>query len=78
MKMTLTHDAKHWHRLWSVRLGVAAAVFAALEATLPLWEAAVPHGVFATLAALSGAGVGVVRVLKQSLPALPETSRPEH
>lgn len=66
--MKLTDDARNWHRLWSVRLGVVAAVFAALEASLPLWEASLPQGLFASLSTLSGIGVGVTRVLKQSLP----------
>lgn len=66
--MKLTEDARNWHRLWSVRLGVVAAVFAALEASLPLWEASLPQGLFAALSTISGMGVGVARVLKQSLP----------
>lgn len=68
--MKLTDDAKHWHRLWSVRLGVAGAVFAALEASLPLWETTLPDGVFATVATVCGLGVGVVRVLRQKLPGV--------
>lgn len=68
--MKLTDDARNWHRLWSVRLGILAAVFGALEASLPLWEVALPQGVFAVLAAISGAGVGITRVIKQNLPPL--------
>lgn len=66
--MTLDKDAKHWHRLWSVRLAIISATFAALEASLPLWESTLPDGVFAALATLSGIGVGVARVIRQHLP----------
>jgi hypothetical protein len=66
--MKLTDDAKQWHRLWSVRLAVISAVFAALEASLPLWESTLPDGAFAAASTVCALGVGVVRVLKQKLP----------
>lgn len=66
--MKLVSEAKQWHRLWSVRLAVIAAVFGALEASLPLWESTLPDGVFAAVSTACGIGVGVARVLRQKLP----------
>ena len=65
--MKLAQDCKHWHKFWSVRLSFAAAVLAALEASLPLWEGVVPTGVFAaasTAVAMMAAGA---RAVQQSI-----------
>lgn len=65
--MKLSNDAKHWHQFWSVRLSFAAAVLAALEASLPLWQGVIPSGAFAaasTTVAMMAAGA---RALKQSI-----------
>lgn len=62
--MKLTKDSQHWHKLWSVRLSVIAAVLAALEASLPLWQGSIPAGAFAaasTSVAMLAAGARVVR-----------------
>ncbi|AQU83235.1 MULTISPECIES: DUF7940 domain-containing protein [unclassified Halomonas] len=66
--MRLIDDAHNWHRLWSVRLSLAATVFGTLEAVLPLWEVALPQGMFALLAAGAATGASVARAIKQHLP----------
>lgn len=63
--MKLTQNAKQAHKLWSVRLAILAAVMGAIEATLPLWQSALPDGVFAALASVVGVGAAVARVIKQ-------------
>ncbi|WKD29558.1 hypothetical protein NDQ72_06335 [Halomonas sp. KG2] len=66
--MRLIDDARNWHRMWSVRLSLVATVFGTLEAVLPLWEVALPQGVFALLAAGTATGAGIARAIKQNLP----------
>lgn len=66
MKGMLIDDASVWHKLWSIRLALIAAIFAAIEATLPLWDGLLPPHIFATLATLAGLGSAISRVIKQA------------
>lgn len=65
--MKLTDDAPHWHKLWSVRLAILAALLASLEATLPLWQGVIPDNMFAALSTAAAAGSAVARVIRQNL-----------
>lgn len=62
----LASQAKEWKRLWSIRLAVAAAVFAALEASLPLWDGIIHDGVFAAVSTICGVGAAIARVIRQT------------
>lgn len=63
--MRLNKQAKHAHKLWSIRLALVAAALGAIEATLPLWQSAVPDGVFAAMSSVVGIAAAVARVVKQ-------------
>jgi len=87
---TLDASARVWHRLWSVRFALAAAlasVLSALESVLPLWHPVlgeVPYAAIATLLAGLSALARVVhqpaaqRSLDDVRDALNHTSAPEH
>lgn len=64
--MMLIENAGQWHKLWSLRLAIISALLAALEASLPLWSAQLPGGVFASLSTLTGIAAAVARVIKQT------------
>ena len=66
--MKLIPEAKQAARLWSVRLAAASAALAAAEASLPLWSAIIPDGVFAALSSVVAIAAAVARVIKQDLP----------
>ena len=63
--MQLNKQAKQAHKLWSIRLALVAAALGAIEATLPLWQSAVPNGVFAAMSSVVGIAAAVARVVKQ-------------
>lgn len=63
--MKLIPEAKTCHRLWSLRFAIAAALFGAIELTLPIWQGVVPDSVFATLSTLCAAAAAVARVIRQ-------------
>lgn len=63
--MKLIDNFADWHKLWSLRLAILTAIFAALEASLAYWNAVLPPGVFASLATFTGIGSAVSRVVKQ-------------
>jgi hypothetical protein len=65
VKIRPTDDAKHAHRLWSIRLAIASAAFSAGEALLPMWTEVLPQGSYAGIATLLGLGAAVARVIKQ-------------
>ena len=58
-------EARHWHRLWSIRLAVLSAALSACEALVPLWQPHMPGGVFAALATVVGVAAAVARTVKQ-------------
>lgn len=62
----LTKDAKHWHKLWSVRLIALVPVLMALEPLLPLWGVVLPQGLFNWLAAIVSTAAAIARVVKQN------------
>lgn len=57
---------KQWIKAYSVQFAIAAAVFGALEALLPLWQPVVPHGIFAALSTLTGLLSAGLRAVKQA------------
>ena len=68
--MKLIDDAKHvWHRLWSVRLALLAALLSAVEFALPFVPDAfaemVGRGRFAAAALVISLGSGLARVVSQ-------------
>lgn len=69
--MSLIADVRACHRLWSMRFAIAAAVFGALELTLPLWQGVVPHSTFAALSTLCAVCAAVSRVIKQEALNVP-------
>jgi len=63
MSLSFDRAARVWHRLWSVRLALAAALMPALEAVLPLWHPVLgelPYAGMATVLALLSAAARVV------------------
>lgn len=67
MKPQLIDNHAVWHKLWSIRLAILSAFFAAIEVSLPLWNDLLPPRVFAGLATLTAIGAGIARVIKQQL-----------
>lgn len=65
MKGKLIHNAKAWHKLWSIRLAILSALLGALELSLPLWQGVVPAHVFASLSTITAAAAAVARVIRQ-------------
>lgn len=72
--MKLSHEAKYWKKLWSMRFIIATATFSALVATwmaMPdSWQSVIPTWlvrVFAFCDLVTGVGAGVSRVVKQNL-----------
>jgi hypothetical protein len=70
--MKLIDDCRDvWHKLWSIRLSILAAVLAvceilaALQPVLPLLPAFIPPGMFAALSALVALAAAGSRVIKQ-------------
>lgn len=63
--MKLIAEAKACHRLWSMRFALLAALFGALELTLPLWQGIVPPSAFAALSTLCAVSAAIARVIKQ-------------
>lgn len=62
----LTKDAKHWHKLWSMRIIALIPLLVALEAILPLWGVVLPAGLFNALTAIVGTAAAMARVIKQT------------
>jgi hypothetical protein len=52
-------------RAWSLRFMALAAVLSAAEVALPLFQDAIPHGVFAVLSMVAVAGAFVARLVAQ-------------
>ena len=63
--MKLIDQPTKWHRFWSMRFAILAAVFGALELALPLWQDVIPQTTFATLSTLCAAAAAISRVIKQ-------------
>ncbi|MEK7945713.1 hypothetical protein WKR98_13230 [Pigmentiphaga sp. YJ18] len=67
--MRLIDDAHTvWHRLWSVRLALLSALFAAADVALPLWQGLLPARTFAAISTLLAVAAAIARVIQQ--PAL--------
>jgi len=65
---TLDASARVWHRLWSVRFALLAAlasVLSALEAVLPLWHPVLGEVPYAAIATLLAAASAIARVVHQ-------------
>ncbi|HDT5887838.1 MULTISPECIES: hypothetical protein [Pseudomonadota] len=63
--MKLDDSAKFWHRLWSVRFAILAALVSAAGELLPLWQpmlAPIPYATLSTVFAILSA---VSRVVHQ-------------
>lgn len=52
-------------RLWSIRLGIVAAIFTGAEGILPLFSDSIPRGAFASLSFLTTVGAMVARLVAQ-------------
>jgi hypothetical protein len=65
--MKLIKEARAWHKLWSMRLAILAAVFGTLELVMPIWQSVVPESMFAALSTVSAVGAAVARVIKQGV-----------
>lgn len=64
-RIKLIDNVPHCHRLWSMRFILLAAVFGALELSLPLWRGVLPDLHFAALSTACTLLAGVSRVIKQ-------------
>lgn len=66
MKIELIDDFERiYHRLWSVRFNFAAGIFAGLEIILPLFESAIPRGLFAGISVVATVCSAVARGIAQ-------------
>jgi len=70
--MKIIDQPTKWHRLWSMRFAILAALFGALELTLPIWQGLVPQSTFAALSTLSAVAAAVSRVIKQEALNVPD------
>lgn len=52
-------------RAWSMRFGAVAAVFSVAEVVVPLYQDAMPRGVFAAVSGLAVVGGMIARVISQ-------------
>lgn len=52
-------------RLWSIRLGMLAALLSGIEVVLPLFESAMPRGMFAISSFFVTVGAVVSRLVAQ-------------
>jgi hypothetical protein len=63
------HFYENWReilkRAWSLRFMALAAVLSAAEVALPLFQDAIPRGVFAVLSMVAVAGAFVARLVAQ-------------
>lgn len=66
-RVKLIESATQWHRLWSIRFILLAAVFGALELSMPLWQGVLPDLHFAALSTACTVLAGISRVIKQEL-----------
>lgn len=55
------------HRMWSVRLGVIAALLYGLQPIIPHWEGVIPDWAYASLASLVAIAGVVARLLPQKV-----------
>lgn len=63
--MKLIDNVPACHRLWSMRFAVLAALFGALELSLPLWQGVIPDKAFAIMSTACAAFAAVARIIKQ-------------
>lgn len=73
MGFKLIEDAKHWHKLWSMRWAIITVIVSSLALAysgLPSdWQAAIPNWAKATFAGLTlftGTATAVSRLVKQN------------
>lgn len=52
-------------KMWSIRLGLVAAVFSGLEGIVPLFQDVIPRGVFASISFVVTVGAIVSRLIAQ-------------
>jgi len=66
--LTLDASAQVWHRLWSVRFALAAAmvsVLSALQEVLPLWHPMLAEAPYAAIATVLATLSALARVIHQ-------------
>ncbi|HGL5374089.1 TPA: hypothetical protein ACKFCW_002961 [Citrobacter farmeri] len=64
--MKFDDSAKFWHRLWSVRFAIMAALVSVGGEVLPLWQPVLAPFPFATLSTVLAVLSAVSRVVHQS------------
>ncbi|WP_251976730.1 DUF7940 domain-containing protein [Salinicola avicenniae] len=63
--MKLVPEARKAHKLWSVRLGILAALLYSLQPILTHWQSVLPGWAFAALATVVGFAGVVARLIPQ-------------
>lgn len=63
--MNLIPEWRKAHCMWSVRLGVIAALLYGLQPVLPHWEGVIPEWAYAVLASLVAVAGVVARLIPQ-------------
>lgn len=63
--MRMDNSAPFWHRLWSVRFALIAALISLAGEVLPLWQPALSPVPYATLSTLFAVLAAVSRVVHQ-------------
>ncbi|WP_322528972.1 hypothetical protein R5R73_04855 [Salinicola sp. LHM] len=63
--MKLVPEARKAHKLWSVRLGIIAALIYALQPVLSHWQNLLPEWAFTVLATVVGLAGVVARLIPQ-------------
>lgn len=71
--MKLIERRSEWHKLWSMRFAILAALFGAIDLTLPIWQGLVPQSTFAALSTFSAVAAAVSRVIKQEALNVPDS-----
>lgn len=66
-----------WHRLWSLRFSILAAVFAGIEVGLQVYMPEKPTPLFAALSGLAAIAAGVSRVVLQESLRGKDQERPQ-
>ncbi len=61
----LVPEARHWSRLWSIRLAILSALLSAAEMSMPLWYGLIPENTFAILSTVTAVAAAVARVVVQ-------------
>ena len=76
--MNLIPEWRASHRMWSVRLGVIAALLYGLQPILPHWEGVIPEWAYAVLASVVAVAGVIARLIPQQRVTTERERRKTH